>query len=217
MTPPTPPGTSSAGTRPRARRGEGERLREEILTAAEALLASSGSEDAVSIRAVAEAVGVSAPSIYRHFPDKAHLIFEVCARRFDIMDAELVQPILATIDDPVEALAALARAYVRFGVENPEHYRIMFMGHADHTPEQYAAEKVLEQGALGSTIGLVQRAIEQGRFRPEASDPVVVTYAVWAALHGLVTVAVAKPNMPSPSLDAQVDAMVDILMHGMLA
>jgi len=185
--------------------------------AAEALLASSASEDAVSIRAVADAVGVSPPSIYRHFPDKAHLIFEVCARRFELMDAEVVQPIVTRVDDPVEALRELSRAYVRFGVENPEHYRIMFMGHADHTPEQYAAEKVLDTGALGSTIGLVGRAIEQGRFRSELSDPVVITYAVWAALHGLVTVAVAKPNMPAPPLDAQVDAMVDILMHGMLA
>jgi len=213
----SPPTSTGASARPRARRGEGDRTREEILVAAEALLTSSASEDAVSIRAVADAVGVTPPSIYRHFPDKAHLIFEVCARRFELMDAQVVQPILATVDDPVEALRELSRAYVRFGVENPEHYRIMFMGHADHTPEQYAAEEVLETGALGSTIGLVRRAIETGRFRPEASDPLLVTYVVWTALHGVVTVAVAKPNMPAPPLDQQVEALIDTLMHGLLA
>ena len=203
--------------RGRARRGEGDQTREAILAAAEQILASSGSQDAVSIRAVADAVGLTPPAIYRHFPDKAHLIFEVCARHFDAMHDDVVAPIVSTIDDPIEALAALARAYVRFGVENPEHYRIMFMGHADHTPEMYADERVLETGAMGETIALVQRAIESGRLRSDLGDALVITWVVWTALHGLVTVNVAKPNMPGPPLDAQIDAVVDTLLHGLLA
>ncbi|MCU1355563.1 MAG: regulatory protein TetR [Acidimicrobiales bacterium] len=223
MTPATSPTAVPAPTsvepaaRRRARRGEGDRTREAIISAAEALLTASGSEDAVSIRAVADAVGVTPPSIYRHFPDKAHLIFEVCARHFDAIDAALVQPILRAGGDPVEALAELARGYVRFGVENPEHYRIMFMGHADHTPGMYASERVLETGSFGGTAQLVQRAIDAGRLRADAGDAVLVTYVIWAALHGVVTVAVSKPNMPAPPLDAQVDAMIDTLLHGLLA
>ena len=212
MTPPTPPG---AATRPRARRGEGDRTREEILSAAEALLASSASEDAVSIRAVADAVGVTPPSIYRHFPDKAHLIFEVCARRFELMDAQVVQPILAREQDPVEALAELARAYVRFGVENPEHYRIMFMRHHDHTPEQYADDRVLERGSFASMISLIGRGIESGALRQDI-DPACVTWALWSALHGLVALLVSKPNMPGPPVQDRIDALLEILMTGAL-
>jgi AcrR family transcriptional regulator len=55
--------------RRRARRGEGEKLREEILEAAERLLLQTGSEEMVQVRAVAEAVGVTPPSIYLHFAD----------------------------------------------------------------------------------------------------------------------------------------------------
>ena len=69
--------------RPRSRRGEGERLRDEILAAADELLVETASEDAVSIRAVADAVGVTPPSIYRHFPDKTSLLVAVCLRSFD--------------------------------------------------------------------------------------------------------------------------------------
>src|SRR5690554_5697959 len=69
--------------RPRARRGEGDRLRTEILEAAEGLLMETASEDAVSIRAVAQAVGVSPPSIYRHFADKDMLLLEVCRHSFN--------------------------------------------------------------------------------------------------------------------------------------
>jgi AcrR family transcriptional regulator len=66
---------SAANRRPRLPRGEGRRLRGEIMAAAERLLIDTGSQEAVSIRAVADAVGVTPPSIYRHFADKSELIF----------------------------------------------------------------------------------------------------------------------------------------------
>ena len=121
----------------RARRGEGDRTREAILEAADRLLVESGSEEAVSVRAVADAVGLTPPTIYRHFDDKDHLLFEVCAVHFDRLDREVVAPVVAAVADPVEALRQIAHDYVRFGLDDPEHYRIMFMGHAAHTPERY--------------------------------------------------------------------------------
>ncbi|MBX3286699.1 MAG: TetR/AcrR family transcriptional regulator [Actinobacteria bacterium] len=212
--PTSPP--SADRPRRRARRGEGERTREEILAAAEALLARSGSEDAVSIRAVADAVGVTPPSIYRHFPDKAHLIFEVCARRFEEMDRHVVSPILAADLDPVDAIVELGRAYVRFGLAHPEHYRLMFMVNADHSPELYAEGDVVDGGSLGRIVVLLQHAIDAGRIRPEAGDAVVLTYVLWAALHGIVSLAIGRPNLPGPSVDEQVDAMIDAVLHGIV-
>ncbi|HEX2578465.1 MAG TPA: TetR/AcrR family transcriptional regulator [Aquihabitans sp.] len=213
-TPPDAPDDTSA--RPRARKGEGDRTRAEILEAAEELLMRSGSEDAVSIRAVADQVGLTPPAIYRHFPDKAHLIFEVCSRRFDVLDEHVVQPMLRAAEDPVAALRALAEGYVRFGVEHPEHYRIMFMGHADHTPELYADERILETGSFGAVVPVVQAGIDQGLLRDDVGDALLVTWTLWAALHGLVAVAVAKPNMPGPPFDAQLAAMVDVLLRGIV-
>ena len=72
--------------RRRARRGQGERLREEILAAAERLLIRTGDMEQVSIRAVADEVGVTPPSIYLHFADKLELIFAVCERHFASFD-----------------------------------------------------------------------------------------------------------------------------------
>lgn len=202
--------------RGRARRGEGEQTREAILAAAEQLLAESGSEDGVSIRAVADAVGVTAPSIYRHFPDKETLLFAVCAAHFDRLDQDVAAPAMDGADDPVEALRRLAAAYVRFGVDNPEHYRIMFMRRQDHEPEQYAAERVLETGLFGRVLPVVQRCIDEGRFRPELQDPLLAAWVLWMAVHGITSVAVAKPNFPAPPLQQQIDATVDAVLHGML-
>ncbi len=177
----------------------------------------SGSEDAVSIRAVADEVGLTAPAIYRHFPDKAHLIFEVCARRFDVMNAEVVEPAVRSSTDPVEVLRALARGYVQFGVANPEHYRIMFMGHAAHTPELYADARILESGSFGAVVPVVQEGMDRGLLRHDLGDALVLTWTMWAALHGLVAIAVAKPEMPGPPLAEQVTAMIDVVMRGLSA
>jgi AcrR family transcriptional regulator len=75
-----------APRRTRARRGEGERLRGQILEAAERLLVEAGDEQAVTIRDVAEAVGVTPPSVYLHFADKDELLFAISERNFAELD-----------------------------------------------------------------------------------------------------------------------------------
>jgi AcrR family transcriptional regulator len=192
---------------------KGAATREAIVAAAEELLLEHASEEAVSIRAVADAVGLTPPAIYRHFPDKHHLIFEVCNRQFARMADEVATTVGAT-DDPLAAIAAAARGYARFGLENPEHYRVMFMGHADHTPDQYADEKVMETGSFAFLVALVQEAMDDGALRPELRDASALAHTLWAAIHGVVSLAVAKPNLPAPGIDEQLDAMLDVVLHG---
>ena len=90
---------------PRARRGEGERLRAEILAAAERLLIDTGDESAVSIRAVAEAVGVTPPSIYLHFADRNELLFAVVEEQFGHLD-EVMEQAAVGVDDPLGRVIA---------------------------------------------------------------------------------------------------------------
>ena len=213
MSPLTTPPRRASG---RGRRGQGERTREDILAAAESLLLATGSEDEVSIRAVADAVGVTAPSIYRHFPDKAHLLYEVCSRQFDRMAEEVAAVLAEDPDAPAtEQLRAAGRAYARFGLANPEHYRIMFMGHADHTPELYDDAQVLETGSFGMVVALAQQAIDAGLLRPELTDATLVAHALWSGVHGLVSLAVAKPNLPAPDVEARLEALLDVLTNGL--
>jgi AcrR family transcriptional regulator len=188
--------------------------REEILAVTEALLIETGSEDAVSIRAVADAAGVTAPTIYRHFEDKTHLVFEVCARHFAAMDRFVLAATEGT-DDPLEALAARGRAYVRFGIENPEHYRIMFMSRAAITPEQYAEELLADSSALGHLVRAIQDCIDAGRIRVIGDDAFETALHVWASVHGLTSLLVAKPGMPWPDLDRLIDDHVDLCMRGL--
>lgn len=199
-------------TRQRARKGDGDLLRAEILEATERLLLETGSEEEVSIRAVARATGVTAPSIYRHFEDKTHLLFEVCARQFGHLD-EVIEAAVAGIDDPVMAMHARGKAYVRFGIEHPEHYRIMFMGPAYATPDQWS--DLLATGSFANLVAGIQAMVDVGAAR-DAGDPVTTALHVWANIHGLTSLLVARPTMPWPDLDQFIDEHLALCLQAHL-
>ena len=77
--------------RSRSRRGEGEHLRDEILAAAERILIETNDQAALSIRAIAAAVGVTPPSIYLHFADRNDLVFAVCERHAEHLEQAMTE------------------------------------------------------------------------------------------------------------------------------
>ncbi len=76
------PATGSPARHLRNPRGEGDRLRQELITAANRLLRSGETIESLSLRAVARAVGIAATSVYLHFDDKASLLLAVYQRHF---------------------------------------------------------------------------------------------------------------------------------------
>ena len=201
-----------ATPRRRARRGEGERLRVEILDAAEHLLAATGDEEAVSIRAVAERAGITPPSIYMHFADKNELLFEVCERRFAQFD-ERIEAAGAGAEDPFESLRLRAHAYVAFGTENPEAYRILFMGRPTSAPEGYGAERLMRSLSFEHLVDAVGRCLAA---RPDIRrEPVEVAILLWTAVHGVTSLLISKPSFPWPRVEELVDRMVEVQVAGL--
>jgi AcrR family transcriptional regulator len=197
--------------RPRSRRGEGETLRDDLLAATERLMIETGSADGVSIRAIADAVGVTPPSIYLHFPDKESLILAVCERHFESFDA-VIERAGASTDDPVESLRRRGRAYVRFGLENPEPYRILFMTRTDGAQQR---DVVVDAGARAfqHLVDAVQRCIEGGAVRQV--DPVLAATGVWTAVHGVTSLLISMPGFLWPDVEALVDHVCDIQTRGL--
>src|SRR5579862_8665394 len=120
--------------RSRSRRGQGDQLRDEILAAAERILIETRDESALSIRAIASAVGVTPPSIYLHFADRNELVFAVCEREARRLQAAMDEAAAAGTD-AWDRIRRRGYAYLCWGIENPEHYRILMMSRPDVTPE----------------------------------------------------------------------------------
>jgi AcrR family transcriptional regulator len=201
-----------ATKRARARRGEGELLRTEILAAAENLLIQTGDEGAVSIRAIADAAGVTPPSIYLHFADKTELLAAVCEARFQDFDRYLEEA-SAGIDDPLEALRARGQAYVRFGLENPEHYRILFMTRPGAERPPRGVEDLPGMTAFSHLVEDVARGMDAGVVT--AGDPFLVATGLWSNVHGVTSLLIARPDFPWPDLDRLMDHVLGVAVRGL--
>lgn len=182
--------------RPRARRGEGERLRDDILHAATELLIGVGDADAVSIRAVAEAVGVTPPSIYLHFADKTDLMFQVCQQQWDRFNEHL-RAAVDGIDDPIEWLKTAGHTYIQWGLDNQEHYRILFMSKPSDVPDNIDKQEVIMSGVWGDVLAVAQRAVDEGLL---VGDPALIGFTAWAAAHGLTSLLISCPDIPWPDV-----------------
>ncbi|MGH8937584.1 MAG: TetR/AcrR family transcriptional regulator [Acidimicrobiia bacterium] len=211
-----PPG--GRATRHRARKGEGELLRDEILDAAEQLLAERGSVDAVSMRAVAARVGVTAPALYLHFADKDELFFSCCSRRFEEM-AERLQAAAAGPGTIPERLRSIGEAYVRFGLERAEQYQVLFLGAPPHDLTEADLAELPGMRALGLVAELVAEGIASGVLRPEL-DPVATAVSLWAAVHGIVLIILDKREhdiLPLPDERVIIEHVLDIALRGLVA
>lgn len=187
-------------------------LRGRLLDAAEAILSETGREDAISMRVVAERVGCTATAIYRHFDDRAELVFEVCRRNFAALEA-VVEAAAEGIDDPLTDLRARGRAYVRFGLEHPEAYRILFMGHASFVPAGFDVDELLAVGGFDGVVDAVRRCMDAGALRED--DPFEVALVLWAGVHGITSLLISKPWFPWPDRDALVDRLLDAQIDGL--
>jgi len=206
--------TAPAG-RTRARRGEGELLHTQILDAAERLLIETGSEEAVSVRRIAEAVGVTPPSIYLHFADKDELIFAVCERQFEALDRVMERAVVG-VDDPLDELYARGKAYVRFGLEHPEEYRILFMSVGSHAPGADDEGRISRASAFDHLAEAVARCVDAGAL-PKGSEPYAVALELWSVVHGLTSLVISKPMFSWPDVDALSDHLLTATCVGLQA
>jgi AcrR family transcriptional regulator len=196
--------------RKRAPRGQGDKLRLEIMDATEALLVRTGNSDLVSIRGIADAVGVTPPSIYRHFTDKDELVSAICERRFADFNAAVGSE--DTPSDPLERLKEMGRSYGRFALDNPEHYRILMM--TTSTGDR-AADSTEGQKAFGRLVQAVEACQSVGRIRKGA--PAEIAIALWSGVHGLVSLLITSPNFPWPASPVTLlEGIIDSQLHGLL-
>ncbi|TQM11256.1 TetR/AcrR family transcriptional regulator [Pseudonocardia kunmingensis] len=203
----------SQRSRERNVRGQGDRLREEVLEA----LARLVSDDArmaplpVSLREVAREAGVTAPAIYRHFATKEELGEAAVADGFARLLAAMREAdarARAADDDPAAALAAQAHAYCRFAGEHRGQFRLMLRWIVPGASGEGAAALAAQWRAA------VERLRERGIELTQDEDD-AATF-VWASVHGRLaldpTLSAVWPRSAGSGMTEFVDRLVASLV-----
>ena len=197
-------------TRTRNRRGEGVKLRQDILAVSADLL-DRGGEAAVTLRDIALTVGISAPSIYAHFADREAIVAALVSETFDLLEIDLREAMEQAGPNPVTRLRALAAAYLDFAVRWPQRYRVLFGGLWSDKTVQPKAE-VNSTSRMGhSAFGVLLEAVDACQRAGVASDTDAFSDAagLWAALHGLAQLHAVATLFPWPA--GLLDQMVNRL------
>jgi AcrR family transcriptional regulator len=191
-------------------------LRQDILDAARDLFTSEGYEN-VSMRKIAQKIEYSPATIYSHFEDKEDLLDSLCAEAFSRLDARFKAIDQECGDDPLRHLREGLRAYIEFGLENPQHYKLAFLVSptvASGKPESTRRRAVGLQ-TFDRLRKAVQSCIDAAVFRPV--DVEVTSQVMWAAMHGLTALLISAPRFPWTDRKRLIEGMLDMQTGAYLA
>lgn len=197
---------------------EREKLRISILDAARTLFVERGIE-AVSMREIAKKINYSPTTLYHHFADKEALLQAVCDE--DFLKLAISMREIMKLPDLIARIGALAQGYAMFALQNPNHYRLMFM-----TPRMPCASDATtiqrgnpEQDAYAQLKLVVQDAFEAGLFRQDLTNFELIAQTMWASIHGVCSLEISLGReewIQWNSIQARLELMQNAMLQGLL-
>ncbi|RZJ32412.1 MAG: TetR/AcrR family transcriptional regulator [Brevundimonas sp.] len=203
------PASAKSARKPK---GEGHERRAEILAAAERIFVEHGYEGA-TIRKIADEVGLSSTALYMHFSEKGEILQEICRQAFGSLLAAN-QAAIAEAGSPEDRMRKMMRAYIDFGFNNPNAYRLVYMTRPSELREG-AQDAAREMG--GELFAIFEQVIGElesaGRLRGDAKT---TAQAFWAGGHGVISLIIAKPYFDWVDHDHLAKTMLEGLFAGLL-
>jgi AcrR family transcriptional regulator len=188
-------------------------LRQQILDAAREVFITEGYRN-VSMRKIAEKIEYSPTTIYLYFQDKADLLRCLTEATFSKL-AQSFEHITQENGDALERLRKGLRAYIEFGLKNPNDYRVAFL--LEHEPVVAGVGGELDESSMAHRAysflrGAVRDCVEQRRFRQV--DIETASQALWAAGHGLTALLIVHPEFPWVNRDELIDCLIETAVSG---
>ncbi|HLY04701.1 MAG TPA: TetR/AcrR family transcriptional regulator [Rhizomicrobium sp.] len=185
-------------------RTEVEDFRDRLCDAAAGLFESRGREG-FTLRDLAAKLGVSPMTPYRYFKDKDAILAAIRARAFNRFAAALEEACARPGDAPSRARAA-GEAYVRFALDDPTAYKLMFDLSQDDS--KYPALARAAERAQRTLTRHIKPLVEQGLL---AGDPDLIGHVFWTVLHGALMLKFAG------KLDRNFDAVINEASRALIA
>lgn len=186
------------------------KLKDRILETTRELLLRDGYRN-LSLRKIARKIGVSATSIYLHFESKDDLIHTLMEQAIDRLNDQLEEK--ANLEkDPIQKLEDLAHVYVRFALDNPREYQIIFLFSSDEIT-RYPVQK-FRKARRGYELvnSVLEEGVRQGLIDEE--QPRLAAYTFWAQLHGVMSVVLSKRLDTRIDQKEFIEQAIEHIIHG---
>ena len=197
-------------------RGAGHERRREILIAARELFLEQGTEN-VTTRQIASKVGISQTALYAHFKKKHERLDALVDEAFGKLAGSLAA-LQADLGSPASYLQAAIPCYIRFGIDNPDEYRLAFrMGDGRQKSAEIAEARREAPGfaVFAALESHVAAGLKAGSLRSSGASPRALAQSIWAAIHGLVALLLAYRDFDWVPLDELINVHANMLMHGL--
>jgi AcrR family transcriptional regulator len=185
--------------RQKSARGEGDRLRQDLLESAANLMAMHGDIESISLRSVARDAGVSPTAVYRHFPDHLTLLREASDYCWTNLRDALANA-RSSSTDPFLSFRAHGEAYIQFAIDHPGQYRALFSNKIDLGERSSAVGQACFQLLLDD-VTTILHLLDDDR------DPHFVAAQVHTWIHGIVDLRNTHPDVPWPGTTELLDGL----------
>jgi AcrR family transcriptional regulator len=166
--------------------------------------------EGITLRGLASSVGCSRTTPYRYFKNKADILAALRQREFSSL-AQVLESAVSNEADESQWLVILASQYLRFAIENPVSYRLMYQ--VDQEDAHLYPELMKQIERSGQPIrDRVKAAVAAGTMH---GDPVNIAYTLWAGLHGLISLHLSNMLGNERSIDELAEVMVGSLARVM--
>lgn len=194
------------------------KLRISIIDAARSLFVERGIE-AVSMREIAKKINYSPTTLYHHFADKESLLQALCDEDF-LKLAHGMREIMQ-MPDLIARIRALGLGYAMFALQNPNHYRLMFM--TPRTPCNREKTSIqqgnTEQDAYAQLRLVVKDAYEAGLFKRDLTNDELIAQTLWAGIHGVCSLEISlgcETWVQWSDIQARLELMQNLMLDGLL-
>jgi AcrR family transcriptional regulator len=184
------------------------------LLAEAAEMIDEGGTSSVTMRAIGRRLGVSRSAPYRHFADKSALLVAVAAAGFGRLRDRLEAVGAGAPDAGIERLRKVGEEYVRFALENPGHYRLMY-GKEAITREDRPELREAANALFDELVHVVRTYQRSGTIKQQ--DPHLQAYVAWGAVHGLASLLIEGQILTAVDVDGLIRQTTSTLLDGMRA
>lgn len=165
----------------------------------------------VTMRAIGQRLGVSRGAPYRHFKDKSELLMAVAASGFDRLEEKMAEVLHSNPSSLEDQLIQIGKVYVRFALDNPAYYRLMYGKEAlsrwNHPVLKNSADALFLY--LLRTIAAYQEEVGV-----QTKSTQLLVYIAWSTVHGLASLLIEEQIMAEVDMEALLDETMQTMIVG---